>query len=79
MMKSAQKLIPCITSKDIEKHDKVGIRAQLYSISEQKLVDDFLCISIENSTHVLNAVSPAFTSSFSLGDLIIDQSKILER
>ena len=40
------------------------------------LVDDFICTNDENSTHVLNAVSPAFTSSFSLADLIINYSKL---
>ena len=34
----------------------------------------FVCINEENSTHVLNAISPAFTSSFELADLIIDKS-----
>ena len=30
------------------------------------------------STHVLNAISPAFTASFELGDLIIDRSGLFE-
>ena len=28
----------------------------------------------ENSTHVLNAISPAFTASFALADVIIERS-----
>ena len=43
---------------------------------DNKIVDDFLCISESNSTHVLNAISPAFTSSFELADLIIDRSNV---
>ena len=30
-----------------------------------------------NSTHVLNAISPAFTASFALADLIIDRGSYL--
>ena len=56
----------------------MGIRAQLFNLKEGKLVDDFLCINGTNSTHVLNAISPAFTASFELGDLIIDRSGLFE-
>ena len=39
----------------------------------KKLENDFICLKAKNSTHILNAISPAFTSSFSLADLIIDK------
>jgi len=38
------------------------------------LVDDFVMINNKHSTHVVNAISPAFTASFSLADLILDKS-----
>ena len=72
-LKAAQELIPSLESKHLEISKKVGIRSQLFNISKQKLEDDFLCISGPSSTHVLNAISPAFTASFSLADLVIDQ------
>ena len=74
VLKSAKELIPNIKNSDIVKSDKVGIRSQLFNLDQKKLEDDFVCINEENSTHVLNAISPAFTSSFELADLIIDKS-----
>jgi len=38
-----------------------------------KLVMDFVVEHGENSTHVLNAVSPAFTSAFSFSKFIVDK------
>ncbi len=76
LIQSAQNLVPSIQLKDIEISEKIGIRAQLFDNKKMSLVDDFICTNDENSTHVLNAVSPAFTSSFSLADLIINYSKL---
>ncbi len=72
-LRAAKDLIPIISSQDIELSKKVGIRAQLFNKKEMKLENDFICINGKNSTHVLNAISPAFTASFSLADLIIDK------
>ena len=59
----------------IELSDKVGIRSQLFDLKNSKLEEDFLCLSGIASTHVLNTISPAFTASFALADLIIDKIK----
>ena len=75
-LKAAQKLISIIKLEDIELSDKLGIRAQLFDKKKMHLVDDFICINDYSSTHVLNAVSPAFTASFALADLIINTSKV---
>ncbi|HHT9144823.1 MAG: L-2-hydroxyglutarate oxidase [Candidatus Brocadiaceae bacterium] len=50
-----------------------GIRAQLLDKKQMKLVMDFVVEHGENSTHVLNAVSPAFTSAFSFSKFIVDE------
>ncbi len=50
-----------------------GIRAQLLDRESMKLVMDFVVEHGENSTHVLNAVSPAFTSAFSFNKFIVDE------
>lgn len=76
LVEAAKKLIPSIRSEYLEFSDKVGIRAQLFDKEKMKLVDDFVSINSSYSTHVLNAISPAFTSSFELADLIIDQSNL---
>ena len=75
MLKEAKKLIPSISSSDLKFSNKVGIRPQLFNKKNKKLENDFICLSGENSTHVMNAISPAFTASFSLADLIIDRNK----
>ena len=76
LIKAVKDLVPSVGEKNIKKSKKVGIRSQLFDIKNNKLVDDFICINSSNATHVLNAVSPAFTASFSLADLIIDKSKL---
>ncbi len=76
LTRAVKELIPVVNSGNINQSMKVGIRAQLFDLNKDKLVDDFLCINGQNSTHVLNAVSPAFTASFALADLIIDNSLV---
>jgi L-2-hydroxyglutarate oxidase len=74
LLRAAQQLIPSVRSEHLEFSEKVGIRSQLFNKNTQRLEDDFLCLSGDHSTHVLNAISPAFTASFALADLIIDQA-----
>jgi L-2-hydroxyglutarate oxidase LhgO len=49
-----------------------GIRAQLLNTATNELVQDFVVEHSKNSTHVLNAVSPAFTCSFAFAKHIAD-------
>jgi L-2-hydroxyglutarate oxidase len=49
-----------------------GIRAQLIDKHTRKLLHDFVVESDKHSTHVLNAVSPAFTSSLPFAAWIAD-------
>ena len=74
LLRAAQELIPAVRAEHIELSQKVGIRSQLFNHRTQRLEDDFLCLPGPGSTHVLNAISPAFTASFALADLILDQS-----
>ena len=74
LLRAAQELIPAIKPEHIELSKKVGIRSQLFNHRTQSLEDDFLCLPGPSSTHVLNAISPAFTASFALADLILDQA-----
>ncbi len=75
-LKAAQALIPTLQSQHLIACKKVGIRPQLYDLQKGNLVQDFLIEQNLASTHVLNAISPAFTASFSLADLILNQSSI---
>jgi len=74
LLKAAQELIPAVQAEHIEISEKVGIRSQLFNRHTQCLEDDFLCLPGPASTHVLNAISPAFTASFALADLILDEA-----
>ncbi|MCP9830070.1 L-2-hydroxyglutarate oxidase [Synechococcus sp. HJ21-Hayes] len=73
-LKAVQALVPELRSEHLIPSEKVGIRAQLYDRRSGTLVQDFRLEQGEASTHVLNAISPAFTASFALADLILDQS-----
>ncbi len=50
-----------------------GIRAQLLNIKTNELVQDFVIQHEKKSTHILNAVSPAFTCSFAFATYTVDE------
>jgi L-2-hydroxyglutarate oxidase len=65
----------------LEMHDLLpgkepGIRAQLVNTGTAELLNDFVMEHGPRSTHVLNAVSPAFTSSLPFADYVVDNIKI---
>jgi L-2-hydroxyglutarate oxidase LhgO len=68
----ARLLVPNLKRSDVVKSQKVGIRAQLFDKIKRELVMDFIVNKTENETHVLNAVSPAFTSAFSFADHVVN-------
>ena len=70
-VKSLQKLIPGISSDDIEPCGS-GVRAQACDINGN-LIDDFLIMENKYIINVCNAPSPAATSCFSIGDTISDK------
>ncbi len=71
---AAQKLVPSITATDMIPSAKSGIRPQLVNLKTRQLEMDYLFESTEDSIHVLNAISPAFTSSFEFAKLIVDKA-----
>lgn len=50
-----------------------GIRAQLLNTTTNELIQDFVVEHTTQSTHVLNAVSPAFTCSFAFAEYVVDE------
>lgn len=50
-----------------------GIRAQLLNTQTNELVQDFVVEHSSNSTHILNAVSPAFTCSFAFAEYVVKE------
>lgn len=71
VFEEAKRLIPQLQITDIEDSLKVGIRPQLINYKEKKLVMDFVVIQEENSIHILNAISPAFTSSMAFARFVV--------
>jgi L-2-hydroxyglutarate oxidase LhgO len=72
-LNSIQKLIPKLSNSDLIASQKVGIRAQLLDTKSNELMMDFLVERVDNTTHILNAVSPAFTSAFSFAKYILNK------
>jgi (S)-2-hydroxyglutarate dehydrogenase len=74
-LRSAQKLVSDLTYKDLIPSNKVGIRPQLVNIKTKSLEMDYILEREENSIHVLNSISPAFTSSLAFSEYIVDRSQ----
>lgn len=74
---AAQRLLPSITASDMVPTAKSGIRPQLVNLREGKLAMDYIFQHTDRSTHVLNAISPAFTSSFAFAEMIINSSSVV--
>lgn len=71
---AVRKLMPELTYDDLVTSDKVGIRPQLINMREKKLEMDYVIEKSPDSLHVLNAISPAFTSSLAFAEWIVDES-----
>lgn len=71
--KDARKLVRQLPMKHVTASDKAGIRAQLVDWESKQLVMDFLVEKDGNATHVLNAISPAFTSSMAFAKVLADE------
>lgn len=67
-LKRLQKLIPSLTSADIQP-GRAGVRAMALS-REGSMIDDFKIEASGNAIHVLNAPSPAATASLAIGQAI---------
>jgi L-2-hydroxyglutarate oxidase len=73
VFREAKTMVPQLTMKDLQTSSKVGIRAQLVHWPSRQLYMDFLIEKNAESLHVLNAVSPAFTSSMAFAKHVVDQ------
>jgi L-2-hydroxyglutarate oxidase LhgO len=76
-VRAAQALVPRLQSHHLTRSAKVGIRAQLLDRTTHELVLDFVVESVGRSTHILNAVSPGFTSAFPFARMVLDQSGVV--
>ena len=69
---AASAILPRLKSEHLLATDKVGIRAQMLDKKTGLLVTDFLVERGQHSTHILNAISPAWTSAFPFARHICD-------
>lgn len=75
----ASRLVDSLKPEDVLPTPKAGIRPQLVDVVSNTLVMDFLTESGEAELHVLNAISPAFTSSMALAEILADKVSELSR
>jgi len=68
----ATKMLKDVDSDGFTQWSKPGIRAQLLNTKTLELLQDFVVEGDEDTIHVLNAVSPAFTSSFPFAQWVIE-------
>lgn len=68
----AKTLLPILKPSDLENSTKVGIRPQLVHWPTKKLVMDFIVLGDGDSVHVLNAISPGFTTSMAFSKYVVD-------
>ena len=72
-----KKMFDNINPGDLELSDqKVGIRSQIFDPQSKNLVNDFVVINQKNATHVLNAISPAWSASFAFADHLMNEASL---
>ena len=76
--KDAAPMLEGIKPEDILPSPKVGIRPQLVDWEEKELVMDFLVLKDRESVHILNAISPGFTSAFAFAKYVVEHYIVKE-
>lgn len=70
---AARALMPSLKAEDMVPTPKAGIRPQLVNTKTRKLEMDYILANTDDSLHVLNAISPAFTGSLAFAELIAEK------
>ena len=71
IVRQASALVPSVRPEDFTIKGRPGVRAQLVDMRERKLEMDFVVRPGDRSTHMLNAVSPAWTSSLAVAEHVV--------
>ena len=66
-------LVKGLDINDIEPSNKVGIRPQLVDWEKKELVMDFAVLKSGRSVHILNAISPGFTSAMAFAEHVVEK------
>ena len=65
------KIVPSVSPSEFKSKGRAGIRAQLIHKESKQLEMDFIIRGNSDVTHVLNAVSPGWTSSFAFAEHVV--------
>jgi L-2-hydroxyglutarate oxidase LhgO len=68
----ARKMVHNIDTEGFDQWSRPGIRAQLLDTRTLELLQDFVVEGDKESVHILNAVSPAFTSAFPFAQWVVE-------
>ncbi len=71
LVNQAKFIAPSVRPSDFKEKGRPGVRAQLLHVPTGKLEMDFVVEQGVQSTHILNAVSPAWTSSLAFAQLVV--------
>jgi L-2-hydroxyglutarate oxidase len=71
LIRQAAALVPSVRPEDFTIKGRPGVRAQLFDVEKRRLEMDFVVRPGDRSTHVLNAVSPGWTSSLAVAEHVV--------
>ncbi len=72
LLSLARHLTPALDLEPYDTWSTPGIRAQLLNTRTHELVQDFIVEHAGNTTHILNAVSPAFTAASPFAQWVVE-------
>ncbi len=76
LVRQAARLVPSVSPNAFRTRGRPGVRAQLFHLPTRRLEMDFVVRGDERSTHLLNAVSPAWTSSLAVAEYVVELAGI---
>ena len=77
LVKQARALVPSLDPADFTVKGRPGVRAQMWSIPGRRLEMDFVVRGDSRSTHLLNVVSPGWTSSLAVAEHVVTSMELV--
>ena len=73
MVNAASDLVPNTPEPKVWSRGKAGIRSQLVDLNKREFVQDFVISESPGVVHILNAVSPGWTSALPFGRYVVEE------
>jgi L-2-hydroxyglutarate oxidase len=73
MVNAASELVPNTPEPKVWSRGKAGIRSQLVDLNKREFVQDFVISESPGVVHILNAVSPGWTSALPFGRYVVEK------